>query len=145
MDLDINQYLDIFVEESKEHLESMNDILLELEKDTDNKDLLNELFRISHTLKGMAGTMGFTNMANLTHDMEDVLQAIRSDEIKINTDIVDILFECLDSLEFSTNYVSENRKEDGNDHLELIGKLKDLLNGDKEQSNEKNEFKGTEK
>ena len=101
MDLDINQYLDIFVEESKEHLESMNDILLELEKDADNKDLLNELFRISHTLKGMAGTMGFTNMANLTHDMEDVLQAIRSDEIKINTEIVDILFECLDSLEFS--------------------------------------------
>ncbi|MSS42985.1 chemotaxis protein CheA [Anaerosalibacter bizertensis] len=145
MDLDINQYLDIFVEESKEHLESMNDILLELEKDTDNKDLLNELFRISHTLKGMAGTMGFTNMANLTHDMEDVLQAIRSDEIKINTEIVDILFECLDSLEFSANYVSENGKEDGNDHLELIGKLKDLLNGDKEQSNEKNEFKGTEK
>lgn len=145
MDLDINQYLDIFVEESKEHLESMNDILLELEKDTDNKDLLNELFRISHTLKGMAGTMGFTNMANLTHDMEDVLQAIRSDEIKINTKIVDILFECLDSLEFSANYVSENGKEDGNEHLELIGKLKDLLNDDKEQSNGKDGFKGSEK
>jgi len=145
VDLDINQYLDIFVEESKEHLESMNDILLELEKDTDNKDLLNELFRISHTLKGMAGTMGFTNMANLTHDMEDVLQAIRSDEIKINTKIVDILFECLDSLEFSANYVSENGKEDGNEHLELIGKLKDLLNDDKEQSNGKDGFKGSEK
>lgn len=145
MDLDINQYLDIFVEESKEHLESMNDILLELEKDTDNKDLLNELFRISHTLKGMAGTMGFTNMANLTHDMEDVLQAIRSDEIKINTKIVDILFECLDSLEFSANYVSENGEEDGNEHLELIGKLKALLNDDKEQPNEKDELKETEK
>lgn len=134
MDLDVNQYLDIFVEESREHLESMNDVLLRLEKDTENKELLNELFRISHTLKGMAGTMGFNNMANLTHDMEDVLQAIRSNEIEINTEIVDILFECLDSLEFSANYISENGEEDKNEHSELIGKLKALFNDDKKQS-----------
>lgn len=128
MDLDINQYLDVFVEESREHLQNMNDILLNLEKDTNNKELLNELFRIAHTIKGMAGTMGFTNMANLTHDMEDVLQAIRNDEIQATTKVIDILFECFDALDFSVNYVSENGKENDDEHLGIIEKLKNIFN-----------------
>lgn len=137
MDLDISQYLDIFGEESKEHLQDMNDILLVLEKDTENDELLNELFRISHTLKGMSATMGFTNMANLTHCMEDVLQAVRSDEVAINTKIVDMLFQCLDALEFSVDFVSENGEEDEDDHLELIKRLKGLLNKEEELVDEK--------
>ncbi|MCR2042749.1 chemotaxis protein CheA [Anaerosalibacter massiliensis] len=145
MDLDINQYLNIFVEESKEHLQDMNDILLSLEKDTENEKLLNEIFRISHTLKGMAGTMGFNNMANLTHDMEDVLQAIRSDEISINTNIVDILFKCLDALEISVDYVSENEEEDDNEHLELIEELKKILNKDEELKDEEKKYKKPKK
>lgn len=145
MDLDINQYLNIFVEESKEHLQDMNDILLSLEKDTENEKLLNEIFRISHTLKGMAGTMGFNNMANLTHDMEDVLQAIRSDEISINTNIVDILFKCLDALEISVDYVSENEEEDDNEHLELIEELKKILNKDEELKDKEKKYKKPKK
>ncbi|WP_132995883.1 chemotaxis protein CheA [Sporanaerobacter acetigenes] len=136
MDLDINQYLDVFVEESKEHLQNMNDILLNLEKDTNNKELLNELFRIAHTIKGMAGTMGFTNMANLTHDMEDVLQAIRSDEIQATTKVIDILFECFDALDFSVNYVGENGKENDDEHLEIIEKLKSIFNSGNEKIEE---------
>jgi len=57
--MDMNQYLDVFVEESKEHLQSLNTSLLELEKDPNNITVLNEIFRVAHTLKGMAGTMGF--------------------------------------------------------------------------------------
>lgn len=128
MDLDINQYLDIFVEEGREHLQNMNDVLLELEKNTDNKELVNELFRIAHTIKGMAGTMGFNNMANLTHEMEDVLQAIRNSEITVNTDVIDILFECFDALDLNVNYIAENGKETDNDHIELIDKLKNISN-----------------
>ncbi len=80
MDLDINQYIDVFVEEAKEHLQSLNDSLLALEKDITNYALINEIFRVAHTLKGMAGTMGFENMANLTHEMENVLEGIRSEK-----------------------------------------------------------------
>ncbi|WP_200804844.1 chemotaxis protein CheA [Anaerosalibacter sp. Marseille-P3206] len=138
MDLDINQYLDIFVEEGREHLQNMNDILLELEKDTENQELVNELFRIAHTIKGMAGTMGFNNMANLTHEMEDVLQAIRSSEIKATTEVIDILFECFDALDLNVNYISENSKETEDEHSELISKLTSVFNSKLEESNNNN-------
>ena len=75
MDLDISQYLNIFVEEAKEHLQSMNEVLLELEKNPTHLGHINEIFRVAHTIKGMSGTMGFHNMASLTHEMENVLQA----------------------------------------------------------------------
>lgn len=127
MEVDINQYLDIFVEESKEHLQYMNDLLLGLEKEDSDMESLNELFRIAHTLKGMAGTMGFSNMTNLTHDMEDVLQAIRDGEIVVTTDVVDILFECFDALEMHINYIAENGQENDESNDELIKKLSDIL------------------
>lgn len=127
MGMDINQYLDIFVEESKEHLQYMNDLLLGLEKEDSDMESLNELFRIAHTLKGMAGTMGFSNMTNLTHDMEDVLQAIRDGEIVVTTDVVDILFECFDALEMYINYIAENGQENDESNDELIKKLSDIL------------------
>jgi len=101
--MDMSQYLQIFIEESNEHVQSLNQCLLQIEKDPEDKDVLNEIFRVAHTIKGMAGTMGFTKMTKLTHDMENVLHAIRSDEIKVTSDLVDVLFKCLDALE---NYVS---------------------------------------
>ncbi len=95
MDLDINQYIDVFVEEAREHLQSLNDSLLKLEKDITNQSLINEIFRVAHTLKGMAGTMGFENMANLTHEMENVLDAVRSEELILNENIIDIILSVL--------------------------------------------------
>ena len=89
--MDMNQYLDVFVEESKEHLQSLNTSLLELEKDPNNITVLNEIFRVAHTLKGMAGTMGFSHMTNLTHDMENVLDALRSKRIEADMAVVDVL------------------------------------------------------
>jgi two-component system chemotaxis sensor kinase CheA len=101
--MDMSQYLQIFIEEAKEHVQSLNDCLLQLEKDPGDKGVLNEIFRVAHTLKGMSGTMGYSKMAKLTHDMENVLHAIRNDEIVITSDLVDVLFKCLDALD---NYVN---------------------------------------
>ena len=130
MDLDLNQYIDIFVEEAKEHLQSMNESLLELEKDISNSSLINELFRVAHTLKGMAGTMGFTNMANLTHEMENVLDAVRSNKIILNEDIIDIIFECFDALDYSVNSIATTGEEDEDKHDSLIHKLQNILEED---------------
>ena len=138
MDLDISQYLNAFVEESKEHIQNMNEILLDLEKDVHNQDILNELFRIAHTLKGMAGTMGFNSMANLTHQMEDVLQGIRSGEIQVSENTMDVLFECADVLDSCISQISETGKEPEEDYSVLINKLKKAMNNEENESNEDN-------
>jgi two-component system chemotaxis sensor kinase CheA len=127
MDLNMGQYLNLFIEESNEHLQNMNDILLELEKDTENISLINELFRITHTLKGMSGTMGFTNMADLTHEMENVLDGVRNHRIQLNENIIDVLFECFDALDEIVSYIVENGKELDYKNVELIEKLKGIV------------------
>lgn len=131
MDLDISQYLNIFVEEAKEHLQSMNEVLLELEKNPSHLGHINEIFRVAHTIKGMSGTMGFHNMANLTHEMENLLQAARSNEIELTQDVIDILFECFDALDISVTSVSEQGSEDENTNKPLIEKLAMTLNKEK--------------
>ncbi|SHH26878.1 two-component system, chemotaxis family, sensor kinase CheA [Caloranaerobacter azorensis DSM 13643] len=132
--MDISQYLDIFIDESKEHLHSLNESLLSLEKNPDDKELINEIFRVAHTLKGMSGTMGFTKIASLTHEMENLLDAIRNDKLTINTDIVDLLFECFDALEEYINVVAEEGEEGEQDNRDLIIKLNSILNNKDHQS-----------
>ena len=97
--MEIDQYLGVFIEESKEHLQALNQNLLELEKQPEDIGVVNEIFRSAHTLKGMSATMGYQDLANLTHQMENVLDAIRNHQIKINPDILDIVFDAVDSLE----------------------------------------------
>lgn len=125
--MDMNQYLDIFLEEAKEHLQSMNESLLNLEKDFEDKELVNEIFRVSHTLKGMAGTMGFSKMASLTHEMENLLHAVRSGKIDVNGSIIDVLFECFDLLEEYTAYIAENSEEGDIQSQSLVKKLEALI------------------
>ncbi|MCF6464715.1 chemotaxis protein CheA [Clostridium sp. Cult2] len=127
MDLDLNQYINLFVEEAKEHLQSMNEALLELEKDKANISLINELFRVAHTLKGMSGTMGFENMANLTHEMENVLEGIRSNDIELNENVIDIIFECFDVLDYSVNEIATKGKESSGENKDLIDRLRTVL------------------
>ncbi|QUH20815.1 chemotaxis protein CheA [Alkaliphilus sp. B6464] len=121
--MDINQYLEIFIEESKEHLQSMNSSLLYLENHPEDTNTLNEIFRVAHTLKGMSATMGFNNIAHLTHEMENVLDYIRRGNMKVNTEITDLLFECFDRLEGYINNVEANSEEGNDSALELIDKL----------------------
>ncbi|HAF16861.1 MAG TPA: chemotaxis protein CheA [Peptococcaceae bacterium] len=90
--------MDIFVAESQEHLDNLNKNLLLLEKNPDNKSVLNEIFRSAHTLKGMAATMGLERMAELTHEMETVLTFLKEGKIVVKQDIIDLLLSCLDDL-----------------------------------------------
>ena len=135
MDLDLNQYIDVFVEEAKEHLQNMNEALLELEKDTSNISLINEIFRVAHTLKGMSGTMGFINMSNLTHEMENVLHGVRSNAVTLNEDIIDIIFECFDMLDYSINLIATNGQEKDDDYKDLIHKLRSISDDSQMQEN----------
>ena len=97
--MDVSQYLEIFIDETSEHIQSLNDCIMTLEKEPENKDTINEIFRAAHSLKGMAGTMGFKRMQHLTHDMENVFQEVRSDKVKVTSEMIDILFQCLDAIE----------------------------------------------
>jgi two-component system chemotaxis sensor kinase CheA len=75
--MDVSQYLEIFIDETAEHIQALSDGIMVLENEPEDKDTINEIFRAAHSLKGMAGTMGFKRMQHLTHDMENVFQEIR--------------------------------------------------------------------
>lgn len=126
--MDMNQYLEIFIEESQEHLQSLNQSLLGLETNPKDTKILNEIFRVAHTLKGMSGTMGYSGMTGLTHEMENVLDDIRNNKILVNGDIIDVLFECLDYLEEATNNLANTGKESTRKADDIIAKLNLILN-----------------
>ncbi|URM31693.1 chemotaxis protein CheA [Cytobacillus firmus] len=105
--MEMNQYLEVFIEESKEHLQSCNEQLLELEKNPDDIKIVNEIFRSAHTLKGMSATMGYEDLASLTHQMENVLDAIRNQKIKVNAEILDVVFLAVDDLEAMVQSIAE--------------------------------------
>ncbi|MGN0151368.1 MAG: chemotaxis protein CheW [Wujia sp.] len=128
--MDLSQYLEIFIDETKEHIQTLNDQVLILESDPENIDTVNEIFRAAHSLKGMAGTMGFKRMQRLTHDMENVFSEIRNGKLNVNADMVDIVFKCLDALEGYLNNIVETSDEGTEDNDELIG----LLNAALEQN-----------
>ena len=128
--MDVSQYLEIFLDETKEHLENLNTQILNLEQEPDDTNTINEIFRAAHSLKGMAGTMGYKRMQNLTHDMEDVFSEIRNGTMKINATMIDTLFQCLDALEEYTNNIQNSADEGTNDNQPLIDKLNGFLKGE---------------
>lgn len=105
--MDMNQYLEVFIEESKEHLQACNEQLLELEKNPEDITIVNEIFRSAHTLKGMSATMGYEDLAKLTHQMENVLDAIRNHKIKFNPEILDVVFLAVDDLEAMVQSIAD--------------------------------------
>ncbi|MGE5381135.1 MAG: chemotaxis protein CheW [Methylocystaceae bacterium] len=125
--MDMNQYLDVFLEESNEHLENLNQRLLELEKNPADINCLNEIFRAAHTLKGMSSTMGFDDMADLTHHMENVLADLKAGIIKADTYVVDILFKCLDRLQLMVERITlgQTEKLDNKDLINLLAVIKE--------------------
>ncbi len=124
----MSQYLRMFLDESEEHLQSLNQNLLELENNPNDDQLINNIFRAAHSLKGMAATMGFDKMANLTHEMENVLDKIRSKKMILTTEIVDILFSCLDRLDKLVREIS-NSSSEASDVEDIILELQNLENG----------------
>lgn len=128
--MDTNQYMDMFLDESHEHLQSLNDGLLSLEDNMEDISVVNEIFRNAHTLKGMSATMGFNKIAELTHEMEDVLDLIRKEQLKLNEDIIDTLFKCVDSLGQMIDSVGNGEAEDVVDVSDLVKKLSSISKPD---------------
>ena len=121
--MDVSQYLEIFLDESNEHLQTLSDQLIILEKEPDNSDTINEIFRVAHSLKGMAGTMGYKRMQNLTHDMENVFSEVRNGNMEVNSNLVDVLFQCLDALETYVDNIRETQDEGTDDNEPIIKAL----------------------
>ena len=125
--MDVSQYLEIFIDESNEHLQNLSDGIMILEKEPDNSDTINEIFRAAHSLKGMAGTMGYKRMQNLTHDMENVFSEVRNGNIKVDSRMVDVLFQCLDALEQYVNNIQETSDEGTDDNEPIIKALNSFI------------------
>ncbi len=127
--MDLSQYLEVFIDETKEHLQTLNDQVLILEEEPDNIDTINEIFRAAHSLKGMAGTMGFKRMQRLTHDMENVFSTIRDGKMNVTPDLVDVVFKCLDAIEEYLDCIINTSDEGENDNEDIIGMLNACLDG----------------
>jgi two-component system chemotaxis sensor kinase CheA len=125
--MDVSQYLEIFIDETKEHLQTLSDQLMILEQEPENMDTINEIFRAAHSLKGMAGTMGYKRMQRLTHDMENVFQEIRSGNMKVQPELVDVLFRGLDALEAYLANILEAADEGTEENQDIINALDDIV------------------
>ena len=121
----VNQYLEMFIDESKEHLQACSEHLLELEKNPEDLAIVGEIFRSAHTLKGMSATMGFEDLADLTHKMENVLDAIRNEKIKVTPEILDVVFESVDHLEEMVQDIANggDGKRDVQSTVELLKRI----------------------
>ena len=127
--MDLSQYLEIFIDETNEHLQNLNEQLLILEKEPDNENTINEIFRAAHSLKGMAGTMGYKRMQKLTHDTENVFSEIRNGKMKVTDSLVDTLFRCLDALEGYLETIQSTADEGTEDNEDIIKLLNDFISG----------------
>lgn len=126
--MDLNQYLEVFIEESKEHLQLCNEQLLKLEKQPEDLAIVGEIFRAAHTLKGMAATMGFEDLAGLTHQMENVLDEIRNNKLAVTPSVLDVVFSAVDDLEamvFSIADGGDGKRDVSN----VINQLKGIIAG----------------
>lgn len=137
--MDTSQYLEMFLGESMDNLQTLNESLLELEQNPDDMDKLNEIFRVAHTIKGMAATMGFSDIAELTHKMEDVLSEFREGKLKVTQNVVTVLFGCLDTLEKMVNNIEEGieDKVDINDIMNKLIAIKEATDSGGEEAAEK--------
>ena len=129
--MDNNQYLELFIEESKENLQKLNDLILKLEKQPTDIEIINEVFRVAHTLKGMAGTMGFNHMMNLTHKIEDLFDSVRNNKLEINSSIIDLLLRSFDELGTHLNYIISNGQEGELQDKDVITNLISIIEDNK--------------
>lgn len=127
--MEMNQYMSVFIDEANDHLQSLNDHMLQLEQSPEDISIVQVIFRSAHTLKGMSATMGFEDLASLTHDMENVLDLIRNHKLKMNSEIFDVLFKCLDALEGMVQDIvaGGDGKRDVSD---LVARLKAIVSGE---------------
>ena len=126
--MDTSQYLSMFLDESMDNLQTLNEALLNLEQNPNDIEMLNQIFRVAHTIKGMAATMGFSAMSELTHKMEDVLSNFREGKLEVSENVVTVLFNCLDTLETMVNNI-EAGVDDEVDVTDIVQALGNIVNG----------------
>jgi len=129
MEMDISQYKDLFITEAQEHLDALNKFLLQLENDPQNLDVVTEIFRSAHTLKGMSATMGYDQLTELAHEMENLLEHLRTGDVMVTTAVVDTLFSCFDTLGAIINAIAEDRAEDVNFNA-LVYEMRAVVEGE---------------
>lgn len=131
--MDMNQYLNMFIDESNDHLQSLNENMLQLESNPTDLGIVQVIFRSAHTLKGMAATMGFEDLASLTHQMENVLDLVRNNKLAMHEFIFDTLFKGLDALESMVQNITEGG--DGKaDVSSIVASLQSIVSGDFQKS-----------
>ena len=144
--MDVSQYLEIFLDETKEHLQSLNTQILNLEHSPEDADTINEIFRAAHSLKGMAGTMGYKRMQALTHELESIFTEVRNGTMKVKSNLVDVIFQAIDALEEYLTNIQASADEGTNDNEHIIKQLQNILaGGEEEESPAVNEKGATKK
>ena len=128
MDIDLSQYMGMYIDGSKENLDLMDKHLLALEQDPSNLEAVGEIFRAAHTLKGMSATMGFEKVAHLTHVMENILDKLRNHQLEVTSAIIDLVFETFDVLRVLINDSIEST-DSGVDLDGIVAKLNAAANG----------------
>ena len=124
--MDTSEYMPMFLAETREHLEQLNLTIVKLEEDPADRATVEEIFRIAHSLKGMSATMGFANIAELTHHMEDVFELLRQRTSGLPSEAIDTVFACLDAL----SAAAESIEADGQEALDpapLVSRLRSLV------------------
>lgn len=127
--MDMNQYLSMFIDESNDHLQSLNENMLELENRPDDLGIVQVIFRSAHTLKGMAATMGFEDLSSLTHQMENVLDLVRNEKLKMQEFIFDTLFQSLDALQLMVQDITQGG-EGKADVSSIVSSLQAIVRGE---------------
>ena len=121
--MDVSQYLGIFLDEAREHIQVLSDQMMTLEQEPENQDAINEIFRAAHSLKGMAGTMGYKRLQHLTHDMEDCFSDVRAGSMTVTSELMDVLFQALDAIEGYVNSIQETTDEGEDDNENIINEI----------------------
>jgi len=124
--MDTSEYMPMFLAESREHLQELNLAVVHIEEDPDDRATVDEIFRGAHSLKGMSATMGFAKLAELTHQMEEVLELLRQRSGGLSREAIDTLLACLDALSAGVDTIEATGQETL-DPASLIERLRQLV------------------
>jgi two-component system chemotaxis sensor kinase CheA len=124
--MELSQYAELFLSESREHVSAINHLLLTLESDPRSRDAVEGLFRAVHTIKGMSATMGYRAVADLAHEMEDLLDRVRLGRMTPDAELIDTLFAGCDALEQSIETAVEEGEDDGAAVAPVVARLRAL-------------------
>src|SRR5436309_12927917 len=120
--MDLSQYAELFLAESREHLSACNQLLLDWERSPANLAPVGGLFRAVHTVKGMAATMGYARVTDLAHRAENLLDLVRRGARPATDDLLQLLFRARDGVEHAVE-LSVAGREDEIDVAEVVADL----------------------